>query len=1235
VQSVTSTNADDFLVAAVSISGTPSATGTTGVFNYETGAHGTGSGISVSLADVEETSAGTYTATFTLSASSAYTIATAALKVASTAANVTGAAALTGSGSAAAAGVRRVAGAAALTGTGTAAVTGYKDGDLIRVVATAHREGNDTLTLVGTIAGQAARAGNTLAAIFASQSQFVGSIANSTGTDTWSLNEATRQNSAATDSVCVSSCRLTADLAVAATVTVTPAAAAASKNMILLEFQGALTLEAGTPGGGDSGVTLVTSLAAAAGGATNQAESTVIVGAVFAGGDPGTLTATGYTQPAGATVANSSGTIRFAAALYRETTTSETPSAALSWVTSRAAAAAIAAYGKPVTATTGAAALTGTGSLSAAGVHQGRAAAALTGAGTLASGGRQDVHAAAALTGTGSLSATGRRIVPDGASLFGTGSLSASGKRTRFGAAALTGAGTLAASGVRRRSGAAALTGAGSVSAAGVVTHTAAAALHGRGGLMATGTPGGWAWDRGAFDGGGRANAIALDPNHAGTAVIMGDVWGFFETVTGGDVWYPIMGGAKVHPSGVAGDVYGRSVVFSQKHSGRAILGVGTLTGGPSGWWGHHERGALTITKDSTLYGFGTTGGEAGLNPRPTGQLQAVDYDSGGNIEYVYAGTNQGLVRMKDDAGGTITFTVLGATSEPNDEWKFVCVAPDGSVYAGSYGDRGAGTPTSGTVYRVTSPRTTGTVTADSGAPSYVNDMKVINGTLWACTQSGGLYTVAPGGSWTQVSSSFFSGCDLASVAGAGSTIYVATASHPSGSDKWLAKSTDGGSTWSWLQNVVETVQGTGRHFWLDPAGDGDSKGPDDSWATLHMDVDPTNANVFMLAAFRGAWASQDGGATWHPALNGLGGSEVAKVEIQIDGSIENTDVDWHGAVTSDWYASMTPLASAPTLGTASLADITIGGHTYSLTLPTTGAAPDITVDGVSIADDYFRAACMAPDDWDVSADGQIVIGLFGGGILRALPAATALSTTGAANLTGTGTLTAAGHHDVPNAAAALSGSGTLAASGRRTRLAAAALTGAGTATITGVRIRLAAAHLTGAGTLTSGGRQDVHAAAHLTGTGSLSANGSTSAGVLGQAHLTGLGALTAAGVHNARAAAALTGAGTLAAAGTRTRLGAVAAAGTGSLSATGRRTRLATATLTGAGSLTASGRMVAFGAAALSGHGSLTASFTASAHPVTTSYTRASTLRNGMTGGSPARTGRTRATSRKELTRV
>lgn len=105
-------------------------------------------------------------------------------------------------------------------------------------------------------------------------------------------------------------------------------------------------------------------------------------------------------------------------------------------------------------------------------------------------GGAVTVSGAAALSGSGSLAATGTRTVPGAAALTGLGSASADGVTTRLGAAALSGVGTAQAAGTRTVLGAAALSGAGQASASGVATVGGAAALSGSGSLAAAGNVG-------------------------------------------------------------------------------------------------------------------------------------------------------------------------------------------------------------------------------------------------------------------------------------------------------------------------------------------------------------------------------------------------------------------------------------------------------------------------------------------------------------------------------------------------------------------------------------------------------------------------------------------------------------------------------------------------------------------------------------------------------------------------
>lgn len=497
-------------------------------------------------------------------------------------------------------------------------------------------------------------------------------------------------------------------------------------------------------------------------------------------------------------------------------------------------------------------------------------------------------------------------------------------------------------------------------------------------------------WSNGSYDGGGRAHAVAFDPNNPGEAALCGDVWGEYRTYNAGDIWLPTMWGCKLK-SGAAtsGDIYGRSCVFSKMRNGRCYFGTGTLTGGPAGWFGHVERNSLQVVKDSqTTYGFASTFATtpASISPRPSGRLQDVDYDAVNGVEYIYFGTSAGLVRAVDNGGTSLTFTPLNiGTTVPGGAWKFVCVNKfDNTFIAASWGDRQNNI--SGQVFHVTNPRATAVGTVDSSAPSFINDMKMIGNKLFAVANSGWFGYLDPVTyTWTQLASSFFTGCDLSTLCGVGDVLYVATSSHPAGTQKWFAKTFDGGNTWQWLTNISNTVQGTQRAWWLNPAGDGQNKGPNDQFATIHMDCDPNAHEVWVAASFRGGWSSTDGGNTIQPSMNGLGGSEVSHLLVNGAGDVTNDDVDWHGAHTTNHYRTQTALAANP----SGFVNTGVGAKTFfgsAYAMQTTTPPADITKDGVSIADDYFRGKAIAISDYQVDSDGYVYVSLYGGGVIVGNP---------------------------------------------------------------------------------------------------------------------------------------------------------------------------------------------------------------------------------------------------------
>lgn len=136
---------------------------------------------------------------------------------------------------------------------------------------------------------------------------------------------------------------------------------------------------------------------------------------------------------------------------------------------------------------TGSAALTGTGSLTSAGVRTSNGAAALAGSGTLTVAGVRTRTGAAALTAAGTLSATGTRAISGQATLSGAGVLTASGVRTTFASAALAGLGSSMSVGFTTRYGQAALSANGVLSATGIVLVSGAADLMGTGVLEVDG----------------------------------------------------------------------------------------------------------------------------------------------------------------------------------------------------------------------------------------------------------------------------------------------------------------------------------------------------------------------------------------------------------------------------------------------------------------------------------------------------------------------------------------------------------------------------------------------------------------------------------------------------------------------------------------------------------------------------------------------------------------------------
>jgi len=199
---------------------------------------------------------------------------------------------------------------------------------------------------------------------------------------------------------------------------------------------------------------------------------------------------------------------------------------------------------------------------------------------------------------------------------------------------------------------------------------------------------------------------------------------------------------------------------------------------------------------------------------------------------------------------------------------------------------------------------------------------------------------------------------------------------------RYIARSRDAGRSFVWKttpDHVSNTVLGAGRSWWLGAAWPGLAK---HGYSVSQLAVDPANANICYSAGRSGVVATRDGGASWHPAMNGLDGSEIHQVQAgPRPGEAWATDTDWTAIHTTDHWRTCTRVAAesrVPPMPPPALVRER-KGHRYQVLLSN---PRKMLVDGADVADDDFRSACITPTDLSVSSDGHIYIGLNGGGVL-------------------------------------------------------------------------------------------------------------------------------------------------------------------------------------------------------------------------------------------------------------
>lgn len=487
-----------------------------------------------------------------------------------------------------------------------------------------------------------------------------------------------------------------------------------------------------------------------------------------------------------------------------------------------------------------------------------------------------------------------------------------------------------------------------------------------------------WVWEMSGIHGGGTAQVIAADPKNARYATVGGDSWGVYNTVSAGNDWSPATKGIgivnKTDPD--SGDFFFMGLAYSQKYPDRVYALNGKLGNNTSGGFGYVKGNAYTVVTRSVNGAEDSLDcGDRTQRPRCTGNRVIVDFDVASSKEYIYIaqGSGKGVSRSTDDGK---TWTTIGLQGVADLTGMALDPVDKNSIYVA--------TRTTGS-YKISSVRGASVVTKLTASPVRVEEMSSIGNSVYAAAATSGIYKLSSGGTvWTKLGGTTLTNGTIWSAAGGNdNVIYVGGFNTQPG--KTIAKSEDGGITWKWLPgdkaNISNTPWGTNSPWWLGQAVSRVMFGCFDgcTYESTSITVDKFNPNIVYSAGRSGVWKSENAGATWAPAVQHLGGTMHTNLAVASDGSISVDDVDWVNINTSDHFETVTKTDVAKDYGPAGLST-SHNGKAYNIAL---SVPRDITEDGISIADEYFRAAAVRPRDIAVSADGNyIYIALFGGGVL-------------------------------------------------------------------------------------------------------------------------------------------------------------------------------------------------------------------------------------------------------------
>lgn len=251
-----------------------------------------------------------------------------------------------------------------------------------------------------------------------------------------------------------------------------------------------------------------------------------------------------------------------------------------------------------------------------------------------------------------------------------------------------------------------------------------------------------YSWRASGIDGAGFQNCVVVDPSGSGVILSLADVAGFHRSEDWGDTW-------RTSNTGLYNQTHLKiaSARFSVTNSNIVLAGYGHRgTGG--GIFKSVDRGqSWTIATNTPKFGGGNNVAPLPTtHPRSTGNL--IDWDETNNL--VYAGTfADGVMRASWNAstgsGGTSWTTIgLGPSGGNTYYCRSIARADADTLYVAVLVVNGGAVTTNSQVYRISSIRTSPSVTQLLNSPYRTEELLILGTKLYAVSADTG----AGGGVW-------------------------------------------------------------------------------------------------------------------------------------------------------------------------------------------------------------------------------------------------------------------------------------------------------------------------------------------------------------------------------------------------------------------------------------------------------------------------------------------------------